>query len=169
MLTLDSSRWSQLEHAYGFATDTPGLLRKLDKFPSSHGTSEPWFSLWSSLAHQGDVYPASFAAVPHIVAWIAKAPKEVTPDFLHFPTWVEICHKRNKIVIPEDLHDAYEAAIRSLPFVVPAIFQRESDNDLLRCALSAIAAGKGNPELGAAILELDVDTLVDFNLWFESR
>jgi hypothetical protein len=50
MLRLDSSRWSELRHAYGVALDTPALLRQLHSLPDSSGESEPWFSLWSSLA-----------------------------------------------------------------------------------------------------------------------
>jgi hypothetical protein len=69
MLPLDSPRWSELKHAYGFASDVPGLLSQLVAFPAEATyQDEPWFTLWSSLYHQGDIYPASFAAVPHIVA-----------------------------------------------------------------------------------------------------
>lgn len=58
MLPLDSPRWSELEHAYGAAGDVPALLRKLGDAPSSANDAEPWFSLWSSLAHQGEVFSA---------------------------------------------------------------------------------------------------------------
>ena len=57
-LPLDSPRWPELNHAYGKASDIPALLRQLDSFPPSGPDDEPWFSLWSALAHQGDVYPA---------------------------------------------------------------------------------------------------------------
>lgn len=62
MLSLDSPRWGELEHAYGSAVDVPALLGALRDFPKSEGQREPWFSIWSALAHQGDVYSASFAA-----------------------------------------------------------------------------------------------------------
>jgi hypothetical protein len=58
MLSLDSPRWADLTHAYGVASDIPELLRQLHSLPDSSGESEPWFNLWSALAHQGDVYPA---------------------------------------------------------------------------------------------------------------
>lgn len=67
MLNLDSPKWSELDHAYGKASDIPDLLRQLETIPNPDDNSEPWLSLWSSLAHQGDIYSASFAAVPHIV------------------------------------------------------------------------------------------------------
>lgn len=53
LLPLDSPRWSELTHAYGSASDTPALLRQLASLPRADGDAEPWFSLWSSLAHQG--------------------------------------------------------------------------------------------------------------------
>jgi hypothetical protein len=70
MLDLHSARWHDLEHAYGSAGDIPDLLRQLPTAAvrSPDGEREPWFTLWSALCHQGDVYPASFAAFPHIIA-----------------------------------------------------------------------------------------------------
>ena len=50
MLSLESPRWSELEHAYGQASDIPPLLRQLQDLPGSVGQSEPWFTLWGSLA-----------------------------------------------------------------------------------------------------------------------
>lgn len=64
LFSLESSRWSELEHTYGQASDIPSLLKQLVEVPDSSDNKEPWFPLWSSLAHQGDVYSASFAAVP---------------------------------------------------------------------------------------------------------
>ena len=74
MLPLDSARWAELNHAYGKAANVPQLLRQLESFPTSEDESEPWFSIWSALAHQGDVYSASFAAVPHVVRVLALDP-----------------------------------------------------------------------------------------------
>ncbi|HEX3912895.1 MAG TPA: hypothetical protein VHW71_05265 [Steroidobacteraceae bacterium] len=70
MLPLDSPQWAELSHAYGAAGDIPQLLKQLTNFRRATVDKEPWFSLWSALAHQGDVYSASFAAVPHVVAAI---------------------------------------------------------------------------------------------------
>ncbi|QND47158.1 hypothetical protein HB780_15660 [Rhizobium lusitanum] len=69
MLELDDPQWRELQHAYGNASNIPALLRAL---ASSTGlkkgyTDEPWFTLWSSLCHQGDAYTASYAAIPHVV------------------------------------------------------------------------------------------------------
>src|SRR5271156_1016157 len=55
MLSLESPEWASLYHAYGPASDIPRLLRQLDTLPIADGDAEPWFSIWSALAHQGDV------------------------------------------------------------------------------------------------------------------
>src|SRR4051812_40379348 len=66
MLALDSPRWGELTHAYGEASDIPALLRRLKTAPPpTDYRSEPWFTLWSALCHQNDVYIASYAAIPH--------------------------------------------------------------------------------------------------------
>lgn len=60
--------WSSLSHAYGSAADVPALLdrARVAPPPGSYG-DEPWFSLWSALVHQGDVFTASYAALPRLV------------------------------------------------------------------------------------------------------
>ena len=90
MIPLNSPIWSQLEHAYGCASDTPGLLRQLESHVEDESPeAEPWFSLWSSLCHQGDVYHASFAAVPHILKIAEAHPNRFSSSFLQLPACVE--------------------------------------------------------------------------------
>jgi hypothetical protein len=62
MLQLDSSRWSELHHAYGSAEDVPGMLARL-----TSSDREALSDLFGSIAHQGSVYSASIAATPHLV------------------------------------------------------------------------------------------------------
>ena len=71
--------WQQLFHAYGTAADIPALLDAIEAFPAeTDWRAEPWFSLWSALYHQGDIYPASIAAVPRIVSTLACEPTKAT-------------------------------------------------------------------------------------------
>ncbi len=65
MLSLDSPRWGELQHAYDLACDIPALLSQLETLPAHNGNKDLWYSLWSALVHRGDVYPASFAAAPY--------------------------------------------------------------------------------------------------------
>ena len=154
MLNLDSPRWGDLEHAYGMASDTPALLRQLSDMPSSEGNTEPWYSLWSSLAHQGSVFAASFAAVPHVVAALAKSPQAAGFDFFQFPAWVEICRLRNAVTVPPDLQMAYFAALAQLPALAAAVPSKLRDPGFLASALSAVAASAGQAEIAEAVLEL---------------
>jgi hypothetical protein len=48
--------------------------------------------MWSSLAHQGTVYTASYAAAEHIAIDAASRPSELWLDRLHIVGWIEHCH-----------------------------------------------------------------------------
>lgn len=165
----DTRRWADLQHAYGSASDIPGLLRQLAALPASSGKDEPWFSLWSALAHQGDVYSASFAAVPHVVRALSIAPTKADSSFFHFPAWVEICRQKTVTPIPDDLHQAYFAALECLPSLVAAAANREWDGSFLACILSAIAAAKGYGTVAEAAQELTPDVAMEFMEWFLKR
>lgn len=169
MLPLDSLRWAELQHAYGKASDVPGLLRQLASQSRSEAYGDTWFALWSALAHQGDVYSASFAAVPHIVALLADSPVGAGSAYFHFPAWVEICRRGKQVEIPVDLEADYFYAIARLPLLAAAASSAAWDNELCRCALAAIATSKGHISLAEAILELDVDVAEEFKEWFYSR
>lgn len=169
MLSLESNQWSELQHAYGSASDIPNLLSQLDVLPDSNGNDEPWFSIWSALAHQGDVYPASFAAVPHVIQAIAVSPVDASYVYFQFPAWIEICRQKKKIEIPADLAPVYFQALSQLPFLVAQASAREWDEDFSRCALSAIAAAKGQVHVAEALLELSSEIAKEFMDWFFSR
>jgi hypothetical protein len=169
MLSLDSAEWANLRHAYGSASDIPELLRRLEMCPASDGSTEPWLSIWSSLAHQGDVCSASFAAIPHIVRVLSITPTQVTDDFFRFPPWIEICRQRANISVPVDLSPAYFEALSKLPELVGAATAREWGPDFLTAAMAALAAGKGFASVAEAALELDLATAKDFLDWFHSR
>jgi hypothetical protein len=65
--------WTKLQDAYGPATEIPLLLDQLSLDPNA----EVWGELWSRICHQGSVYSASFAAIPHLTqaaaAWQPSA------------------------------------------------------------------------------------------------
>ncbi|MBS1970187.1 MAG: hypothetical protein JSU04_07750 [Bdellovibrionales bacterium] len=169
MLKLDDPRWSELQHAYGVATDVPALLKQLTDIPSSEDDKEPWFSIWSALAHQGNVYSASFAAVPHVIEALASAPLSADFSYFQFPAWVEICRAKNNVPVPEDIAAAYFDALSRLPVLMAAASSRKWDEGFLRCALSAVAAAKGQPLIAEAVLELSPDVAAEFMEWFSER
>ncbi|RTL32961.1 MAG: hypothetical protein EKK49_10360 [Rhodocyclaceae bacterium] len=169
MLKLDDPRWSELQHAYGVATDVPALLKQLTDIPSSEDEKEPWFSIWSALAHQGNVYSASFAAVPHVIEALASAPLSADFSYFQFPAWVEICRAKNNVPVPEDIAAAYFDALSRLPVLMAAASSRKWDEGFLRCAISAVAAAKGQPLIAEAVLELSPDVAAEFMEWFSER
>jgi hypothetical protein len=166
MLSLDDPRWNELEHAYGVASDIPALLGQLIDLPASSGEAEPWFSLWSALAHQRDVYSASFAAVPHVVAALATNPLKADESYFQFPAWVECCRVRRQVPIPDDLAADYNDALSQLPMLVAEASKRPwNEEGFMQCALAAVAAAKGYPIVAEAILELNSDMAETFLEW----
>ena len=165
MLPLDSPRWSQLAHAYGSAADVPTWLTRLTDLPSSEGNAEPWFSIWSALAHQGDVYASSYAAVPHVVAALAAAPEKADSSYFHFPAWVEICRAKNGPPIPSDLEAPYFAALGRLPALVAFAASNQWSPAFLACCMAAIAVAKGQPAMAEAALELNPELAEQFLEW----
>lgn len=168
-LPLDSPRWAELEHAYGNAHDTPMLLAQLEGLPSSLDGAEPWYALWSALAHQGDVYSASFAAVPYVVRALATAPCKADFSYFQFPAVVEISRQQKDVLVPDDLRADYFAALAALPKLVAAAADKDWDAGFLSCALAAIAAAKGYGAVAEAALELSPDVAPEFLDWFYSR
>jgi len=170
MLALSDPRWNTLNDAYGRASAIPGLLAQLAQQPADDGDAEPWYSLWSALAHQGDVYPASFAAVPHVVEALAAAPETASEVYFHFPAWVEICRHRNGVAVPDDLETAYRAALARLPGLVAQAGGKPWDAGFTACTLAAVAAAKGQHLLAEALLELtSSDTASEFLEWAAER
>ena len=125
--------------------------------------------MWSALAHQGDVYPASFAAVPHVVLALASAPDKAEFTYFQFPAWVEVCRKKSRVEIPEDLKAAYFSALSQLPALVAGAATREWEPGFLSCALAAIAAAKGQTGVAEAVLELTPEVAEEFMEWFFQR
>lgn len=170
MIPLDSERWAELGHAYGTAENIPELLRRLGSAPepTPYG-DEPWFSIWSALAHQGDVYSASFAAVPHVVAVMAKDPKNAEWQYLAFPAWVEICRRKKSVPIPPDIEQDYFGALKQIPTLVAATLDRDWSPDFLTSALAAIAIAKGESSIAEVILNLSPDVAEKFAEWQQNQ
>lgn len=63
---LDYIPWSTIEHAYGYATDTPEHLRNLIS-PDPLVIQQAHSALSASIVHQGGVWPAALAAFPYLL------------------------------------------------------------------------------------------------------
>ncbi len=158
MLALDDPYWHELEHAYGSASNIPGLLQALAKSPGvkSAGTGEPWHSLWSSLCHQGTVYSASYAAVPHIVEIASNASWPIDFSFFALPTAIEIGRfNKTGSDVPSNLRSSYEEAVHELAACALHHRAQEWDLDMTCSIASALAAAKGHHQLADALINLD--------------
>jgi len=169
MLPLDAELWTTLRHAYGTAEDIPLLLRQLRLFPPSRPDAEPWHSLWSALCHQGDVYSASFAAVPHIVDIGETAPSRVGFDLFLLPAAIDVARVAKSVTIPPALQPAYSHALSKLPALACAVIQPKCDGDLCQSALAACAVAAGRTDLARLLIDLDSDDIGEVLEWYESR
>jgi hypothetical protein len=162
MLPLDSLEWHRLRHAYGPASDTPGLLRRVaaDPRPQADVGTPLWEPLWSSLCHQDDVYVASYAAVPHLVEIARTTRGPIDFSLLLLPACIEISRcKGGGPGVPETLAEAYRQAISALADCVFRHATDEWDDNMARVAAAALVVAKGHPSLGDALVNLDRDTI----------
>ena len=155
MLSLDSPMWARLSTAYGPATDVPALLRQVPSAPSpSEPNSEPWFSLWSGLCHQSDVYTASYAAVPHILDDAARRPPRQRIEHLHLCGYIEVCrHRPASPHVPAELRSDYELALAVGSRLALESLALDWKPEELQVLLGVLAAFRGEPKLGAGIIE----------------
>lgn len=161
MLDLDDPRWEQLRHAYGSAADTPKWLRQLEANPNqphseNRGLGDPWYELYSSICHQGSVYTASYAAVPHLVRIAGLASDPLPPEYFLLPAHIEQGRSASDAMpLPNDLKNDYYMAIKHLPALLPRIALADWDEPTTRIMASALAALKGHSDLADVIEMMD--------------
>jgi hypothetical protein len=145
MIDLGSSRWSELGHAYGTAGNVPGLLARL---LSGDGSSVD--ELFGSLCHQGSIYSASYAAVPHLVDIAARMPRpELRAQILVLVGSVATASDdRSEMPIASDLRDAYQTALpRARDLALATLGERLDRSDAVYL-LQAAAGLAGYQSLG---------------------
>jgi len=157
MLDLHSPRWKQLSQAYGPAENIPALLEQLKSAPPKKNyRDEPWFTLWSSLCHQGDVYTASYAAVPHILQTASERPIEERPEFLLLAGCIEAQrHTKEAPKVPADLEAAYKDFLQlgnSMALLCLGRGWQETD---YRVLLGSLLIFRGEIPLGNMLINFD--------------
>src|SRR5262249_28168485 len=147
MLDLDSPRWSELTHAYGAASDIPDRLRAVAKHPNPKKkyTDEPWFTLWSSLYHQGNIYTASYAAVPHLVRIASQIEGPCAWDLFALPASIEAVRLRGPAPpLPDFISEGSLAALHALHEAASRHGNHAWDHVFAQAVLAALAAATGN-------------------------
>lgn len=147
--------WSSLRHAYGPATDVPALLaRARSAAPPSGYRDEPWFTLWSSLYHQDDVYSASYAAVPELVAIASDCGPEIAAESLFLAASIEL--RRNEPgapAVPAKLAVMYDQALAMARPLATELLQHMPDRDGKLDVAAAVFGG--DLERARALLDAD--------------
>lgn len=162
MISLDDKRWSELCDAYGSAGRIPDLIKQCEALPNDDGyETEPYFSLWSALCHQGDVYPASYAALPHLVRIVGENPGKFRWTMMSLMQAIEAARLEGRgPVISEDLKPAYMAALNRVVVVSSQLLANNLNELELRAVLSCVASAKGFGPLSEAINELTPDVVL---------
>ncbi|MFI2810422.1 hypothetical protein [Microbulbifer sp. JSM ZJ756] len=162
--------WEKLNHAYGTAENIPALLEAISVFPDeSSYDEEPWFSLWSCLYHQGDIYSASFAAVPEIVKRLAGDPQKASISFFALPASIEVARFKQGLAVPEELVAEYFHSLAELGRIAAAIIGAEKSNAISRAALAAFAISVKEHGYAEVILEVSGEEVPEALEWFFDR
>lgn len=105
--------WGALPHANGAAADIPPLLRAARSAPPPASyKDEPWYSLWSALCHQGDVYWASYAALPELVDVAVTRQDAGRGEAILLAASIELArHSEFAPEMPPQLAEAYDRAL----------------------------------------------------------
>lgn len=130
MLPLDDPRWATVSSCYG-ERSVATLLQKLltVPLPLPHREHEPtlWDELFGELYHQGTLYPATIAAMPHLVRLVARVEPPGRAEWLSGIAEIEAMRTLGDVYDPEgqitpELMTAYEQALRDVvPLVQEAI------------------------------------------------
>jgi len=156
MTTSQAVNWHLLRHAYGEASDIPALLQKIEGFPAeTDWQSEPWFSLWSALYHQGDIYSASIAAVPQIVSTLLQDPSKATLSFYLLPASIAIADKASPVDAPALVRESFTKAMTALSGIAASALPSTMDKDMARAAQAVLLVSRGDYQQAAELLEAD--------------
>jgi len=148
----------------------PALIGQLSSFPpESQSKGSPWFELWSRLCHQGDVYSASFAAVPHILAIADSSPGRTSLSFFLLPAAIELARHRHGTEVPDDVLPDYRTAISQIPHIAAKAASGTWSTDYCQAVLAAIAASRAQYELASLLTTLESSEIREVREWYQSR
>ena len=154
--------WAALSHAYGSAEDVPDLLRRvvLDRRPG-HVPGSPWFELWSALCHQGDVFSASYAAVP-LLTEIARLPQyQGRNDPIVLAGCIELARLEGRgPAMPADLELSYRLSLIEGRRIAAEGARLATDQDTQVAYKGSAAAFAGDCQEARRLLDEDTPSAV---------
>ncbi len=133
--------WAKLEHAYGPAVDTPGVIRALAS-TDPDVRHNAMHELYSTIYHQGSFYSATAAAVPFLIELLncKSADLEELLSFLALlgQSRMEL---RREVGLAEKEIQAVRATVQAVQTGVPAYLRLlESSRLELACGAAAVLA-----------------------------
>ncbi|KFL35707.1 hypothetical protein [Arenimonas donghaensis] len=145
-----------LTHAYGLADDVPARLEQIHSFPAeTDWQSEPWFSLWSALYHQGNIYSASLAAVPFIVSAMSATPSRATLSFYLLPTSIAVADHINPVDVPREIRRSFAESLYTVGTLAKAELPSISDANISTAARAAALVSEGSYQQAGELLDAD--------------
>jgi hypothetical protein len=158
MLSLDDSRWQNLEGGYRVRFDPRPQLLKLE---ANNDTKAAWHELWEELHHQGDIGEASYAAVPHLVR-IYRERGVIDWNAYAIVAVIELARDGgNNPGVPNWLEDDYFHAIRELAQVGAVEVLRATDQEDIRAILSILALTAGARTHARFLLDYSGEELLE--------
>jgi hypothetical protein len=155
MLPLASDAWGGLRHAFGTAEDVPRLIEHLPMVSEAQ-RRELWFGLWHLLWREGSAYPASVAAVPHLVSFAATVGAAERAVALHLAGAIVTAPVEGEVA-PSLVQALREATVR-IPSLVCGCLDEPWAPDTTQVMCAVLAIAKGHAALGGAVLALEAAT-----------
>jgi hypothetical protein len=151
MLPLDDPRWEGYVGGYRVPCDAPGAIRRLLDGPDPRAALE---ELEEELCHQGDLGPASYAAVPWLVEYVRRQP-ELEVRAVALILTIEFGRPFNGDDVPDEVRPGYDAALASLAEIVLSKRGGWWGDDQVMLAAAVLALSQGNRWMARTYFELD--------------
>jgi hypothetical protein len=130
--------WNQLQHAYGRASDIPGLLGDLQENPDS---GVAWDQLWQAVCHQGTTYPASPHILPALLHFASQWPPHLRLTPLDLAGAIAAAKETDLTGFTDSITELRTIALQTLPS--PQLDQRDR-----MYLIQAILAFEGDRQWG---------------------
>ncbi|MEU5638794.1 HEAT repeat domain-containing protein [Streptomyces milbemycinicus] len=116
-MNIEDVDWASLKHAYGAATDVPGILGAL-RSADVEDRNGAFYDMYGSLCHQGSVYEATAATIPFLVDILLEPGYPDREDLLSFLG--DVCHGGDT---------GHAAALAAMAMQVPRLTPLLRDGD----------------------------------------
>ncbi len=167
MVSLNDQIWKTVEGGYKILYDASIPLKLLQEYHQSDKQEKILDELFEELHHQGDVGLASYLAVPHLIS-IGIEHKITDWKLIGLVTTIEIArHSDHNPQLPSEYETFYFESLNRIQDLVK--LNSDWNRTYTCCALSALAAAKGQIDMAKVILELESSDLTEkFNEFLEN-